>query len=136
MKKIIFLVLIFVVGCSDQTNTEQETVTLEEFQKAQDETYNLGYADGYDAALQEQPAQQTQPSVILPSSGLTLFSDGFDWNVSTQFDKKDFMRSLSKTNGIFISEVDSYVNALDVFYADVGNHLKTIEQAIQEIEGS
>lgn len=141
--KIVYLVMIslFLFGCSnEQTTAEEDVITLEEFQKAQDEAYNLGYADGVEAGKEElveelelEPVEEQSQTTYVPSTGLTLFSDGMDWNTSTSLDKKDLLRSVPD---ILISERESYLNALDAFYNDVGNRLKTIEEAIQQIEGS
>ncbi|MFE8704141.1 hypothetical protein ACFYKX_26595 [Cytobacillus sp. FJAT-54145] len=135
MKKIMVFLSIFALtacGVVDKTNQQEDTITLEQFQKAQDEAYNLGYQDGLEAGKESK--------MVVPSSnsGLTLFSDGMDWDYATDLDKKYFIEDLSSSGVVFISisEVDDFVRAIDVFYEDQSNGYKSIKEAIEEIEGS
>ena len=134
MRGIIGLAILLLTGCTSVTSSEEDTISVEEFQKAQDEAYNLGYADGLEAGRQENEIS-ISPTY---SSGLTLMSDGLDWDIATELDKKDFIRSLANSGevNIYVTEIDDYIDVLDVYYGDTGNRLKTLKEAIEEIEGS
>ncbi|WP_243299150.1 hypothetical protein [Bacillus litorisediminis] len=134
MRGSICLVILILTGCTSASSSEEDTISVEEFQKALDEAYNLGYVDGLEAEKQEKETSIT-PTF---SSGLSLMSDGLDWKFATEIDKKDFIRSLANSGEvrIYVSQIDNYVDALDVYYGESGNGLKTLKEAIEEIEGS
>lgn len=105
--------------------------------------YSTGYDEGYDAGValaalpEETPSYQ--PSVSSSSSpissGLNLFSDGMDWSIATNYEKKEFIRSAAEATGSYLtfSDVEDYVFAIDMYYESNSN-LKTLEDALLSLK--
>lgn len=114
----------------------------EGYTQGYDEGYEMGNKEGYaygmsvglDEDTQSLPAFSNTPSSGY-SSGLNLNSDGMDWDIALDYEKKEFVRAVAESNGEFItySEVDDYVLAIDIYY-ESNMRLKTLNEALKAIK--
>lgn len=101
-----------------------------------DEGYALGYSDALSAAENQQVSVPGSPNLSTPtySSGLSLFSDGMNWDIATNYDKKEFVRAVLEANGQFVtfSELDDYVMSIDIYY-ESNTKLNTLKDALESL---
>jgi hypothetical protein len=110
-----------------------------------DEGYDVGYNDATDevaAATDDYSLPDVPPSSETPSiggigeavGGLTLRSDGFEWSVATDYNKKAFIKDLAQKNNEFVtfSDAENIMYAIDDFYSSNGK-FNTISDAIDKV---
>jgi hypothetical protein len=129
------------------TEEDLEAAKEEAFQEGYDEGYSIGndegyeagYSDAIDVATVEYNNQATVPSLSNGSSSrysssLNLSSDGMEWNIALDYEKKEFVRAVLEANGQFVtfSDVNDYILAIDIYYE---NNLKlnTLQEALQSL---
>jgi hypothetical protein len=112
------------------------------------EGYDIGYEEGYNVAIEEidsssatyLPGDTNQNTSIpdpeqYPMVGdLTLQSDGMDWSVALDIDKRQFVQNVADANGDFItfSEAKQIVAMIDAYY-DSNMKIKTIQEAFDDL---
>jgi hypothetical protein len=112
------------------------------------EGYDIGYQEGYNIAIEETesfPAGGYLPgntTTSLPDADqypvvgdLTLHSDGIDWNIALELDKRQFIQELADANGEFItySDAKQIVAMIDAYY-ESNLKIKTIQEALEDLK--
>jgi hypothetical protein len=109
--------------------------------------YEEGYDEGYNVAFEEidssttYPPDDTTPNTSIPDpeqypmvGDLTLQSDGMDWNIALDIDKRQFVQDVADANGDFItvSEAKQIVAMIDAYY-ERNLKIKTIQEAFDDL---
>jgi hypothetical protein len=116
-----------------------------------EEGYDIGYEEGYDegynVAVEEMDSSttylpdDTTPSTSIPDPeqypmvrGLTLQSDGMDWSIALDIDKRQFVQDVADANGDFItfSEAKQIVAMIDAYY-ESNMKINTIQEAFDDL---
>lgn len=111
-----------------------ETATEEVYDEAYEEGYTEGEIAGYDAAIEEmdsiEPNLTSTPNT--PTlQGLSLDSDGFAWNTSTDYSKKEFIQSVYGRY-MTLDELNQAVGMIDRYYSQ-NLILTTLEDALSDL---
>ncbi|WP_137792038.1 Yae1 family protein [Bacillus sp. E(2018)] len=120
-------------GLEENKGSGHEEGYNEGFEKGKEEGFELGHEEGYAVAIEEMESNEYIPNINDSELGigdLTLLSDGLDWSIALDIDKRDFIQRISNLS---YSNSKQAVAMLDAYY-ESHSKIKTIQEALDDLK--